>query len=253
MPIIRTAERSSAQQVNGFRLRRAGLARQVGAAPEFIGAGSVASGTSGTNMSWPSSYRANDLAVLVIEASGGDSTITPSGWTHMTGSPVVDVADATGSKLMVFWRFAASENEGSASIADPGDHFVGRMFIFRGVRQDVVPGRANATDTKTVASSSVTWPAITTISPNSLVLCIASRPDDSSSATVFSAFTNANLTSVAEAGEAGTVSGDGGGFVLNYGTRAAVGSTGTSSGSMSASLTNALMTVALEPSLALPA
>jgi hypothetical protein len=70
---------------------------------------------------------------------------------------------------------------------------------------------------------------------------------------VFSAFTNANLTSVAEAGEAGTVSGDGGGFVLNYGTRAAVGSTGTSSGSMSASLTNALMTVALEPSLALPA
>lgn len=253
MPIIRTAERSTETRINGFRLRPRGLLRQPGAAPEFIAAGLAVTSTTTGSPAWPTRHQAGDLAILVVETSGADATIAPSGWSHVAGSPVVDVADATGSKLQVLWRFATSDQEANASIADPGDHITSRIFTFRGVRRDVAPGRAYATDTKTTASGIVTWPAISTIAPNSLVLCIASRADDTAGTTVFSAFSNANLTNLAEAGEAGSVSGDGGGFVLNYGTRAVIGNIGTSSGTMTVSSTNALITLALEPSLALPA
>lgn len=253
MPITRTAERSTNYQVNGLRLRRSGVLSAVGPAPEFIAVGTAAAGTGAISPAWPARHQAGDLGLLVLESSGGDSTVTPSGWVHVTGSPVVDIADATGSKLSVLWKFAASDQESTASVSDPGDHALARIYSFRGVRSDVAPGRASATDTKTVASGIVTWPAITTVSPNSLVICVASRPDDVASTTTFAAFSNAGLTSLAEAGEAGTASGDGGGFVLNYGTRAAIGDIGTSTGTMTVSVTNAVITFALEPSVALPA
>ena len=253
MPITRTAERSRNTQINGLRLRRIGRSGRVPAAPTFIAVGTAASSTGVVNINWPTRHIEGDLGIMVIEASGGDSTVTPTGWIHVEGSPVVDIADATGSKLMVLYRFALNDAEAAVTVPDPGDHSVSRIFSFRGVRQDIAPGRAFATDIKDVASTSITWPVISTLSPNSLVLCIASRPDDVSSTTIFSAFTNANLTGTAEAGEAGTVSGDGGGFVLNYGTRAAIGDIGASTGSTTVSLTNAVITLALEPSLALPA
>lgn len=253
MPVFRTAERSNEFKTLGFCLRRSGLVAQVGAVPKYIAAGTAATGTGAGSIAWPTRHQKGDLAILVVETSGGDSTISASGWSHVTGSPITDIADATGSKLQVLYKFAATDQEANATFADPGDHFVGTIFTFRGTRQDIAPGRASATDTKSVASGTVTWPAITTLSPNSLVLCIASRPDDVATTTIFGAFSNANLTSVAEAAEAGTISGDGGGFVLNYGTRAAIGNIGTSSGSMTVSLTNAVITLALEPSLALPA
>jgi hypothetical protein len=253
MSIIRTASRSVSYQTTGFRVRSAGVTNSRPPAPFFNAAGGATTGVASITPAWPTRHQAGDLGILVIEASGGDATATVSGWTHIAGSPVVDIADATGSKLMVLWRFAETDSESQASIPDLGDHATGRIYGFRGVRQDIVPGRVYATDTKVVASTSVNWPAITTLSPNNLVLCIASRPDDSASNTTFSAFANANLTSVAETGEAGSSSGDGGGFVVNHGTRAAIGNIGTSSGTMTVSVTNALMTFALEPSLALPA
>lgn len=253
MPIIRTAERSTEQQVTGFRLREAGVFKQPPDAPIFISVGTAVTSTAAVTVAWPTRHQAGDLGILVLEASGGDSTITPSGWQHIGGSPVVDVADATGSKLSVLWKFAASDQEANFSIADPGDHILARVYVFRNVRTDVSPGRASATDTKTTASGIVTWPAISTVAPNSLVICVASRPDDSSSSAVFGAFSNANLSSLGEAGESGSASGDGGGFVLNYGISASVQNIGTSTGTMTVSVTNALITFALEPRLALPA
>jgi hypothetical protein len=200
---------------------------------------------------WATATKVGDLGILVIESSGADATATASGWTHFPGSPVVDIADATGSKLNVLWKFAESNAPASASVADVGDHTVSRMAVFRNV--STTPGRITATDTKTTASTTVTWPSITTPSPNNMVVFAASRPDDSASTAVFSAFTAAGLTGPTEAGEAGTATGDGGGLVICYGTRAAMGSIGTSTATSSVSTTNAVFVLALEPSVALPA
>lgn len=253
MSIIRTYERSANTLTNRFTLRPTGVLRQWPAAPTYVGTGSVTGTINAATVGWPTSgVKDGDLGIMVVESSGADADVTASGWTPVTGSPVVDIADATGSKLSVLWKFAESTSPASATTSDPGDHVVARIYAFRGV-STVNVGTITATSTKTPSSTSVSWPDLTTRSPNNLILCIASRPDDTTSTTTFSAFANANLTGVAEAAEGGTTNGDGGGFVLNYGAKATMGAIGTSTGTSSVSVTNALLVLALEPSLALPA
>jgi hypothetical protein len=251
MSLIRTLDRSTESEVNQFKLRSAGSIGAWPAAPTYVDIGGTASGASTGTVAWPTEATKGDLGILVVESSGGDAAASASGWTHFSGSPVTDVADATGSKLSVLWKFAESSSPASAALADPGDHFTARIAAFRGVTK--TPGKATVTDTKTTASTLATWPSISTPSPNNLVVFGASRPDDSGSTTAFSTFVASGLTGTAEAGEAGTTTGDGGGFVICYGTRAAMGSIGTSTVNITASVTNALFVVALEPSVALPA
>jgi hypothetical protein len=251
MSIFRSLDRSIQYQTNGFRLRSSGILKSWPAAPLYVGIGTGGSNAGATTIGWATDANQGDLGVLVIESSGADATSTPSGWTHFQGSPVVDIADATGSKLNVLWKFAESNAPSPASLADAGDHVIARMAVFRNV--STIPGRITATNTKTTASTSVTWPSITTPSPNNMVVFVASRPDDNGSSSVFSAFTAAGLTGPAEAGEGASTVGDGGGFVICYGTRAAMGSIGTSTATMNVSVTNALFVVSLEPTVALPA
>lgn len=251
MSIFRSLDRSTQYQANGFRLRSSGVLKSWPAAPLYVGIGGATSSGTSTNLSWATGTRQGDLGILVVESSGADDTATASEWTHFPGSPVVDIADATGSKLNVLWKFAESDTPATTSVADPGDHLIMRMAVFRNV--SAIPGRITATDTKTTPSTSVTWPSITTPSPNNMVVFVASRPSDSADTGAFSAFTAAGLTNAAEAAEGGGTSGNGGGFVICYGTRAAMGSIGTSTATTNVSVTNALFVVSLEPTVALPA
>lgn len=252
MSIIRTIERSSFSQVNGFSLRKSGTVGVWGSVPTYKGAGAGGANISGVTQGWPSNTCAGDFAIMIVECSGADTTPTVSGWTHFPGSPVVDVADATGSKLSILYRFVDTDGPSTVSIADLGDHINTKIFTFEGVSTTEV-GRVTATDTKTTASTSVTWPSITTPSPNNLVVLIASRPDDTASTTTFSGHTNANLTSITERNEYGSANGDGGGFVIVTGIRESQGAIGTTTATSSVSTTNALFVVALEPTNALPA
>jgi hypothetical protein len=168
-------------------------------------------------------------------------------------TPVVDVADATGSKLNAAWRFAASASEANAAIPNTGDHTGGRIFVFRGVRPGTAPGRAIATSTKTTASTTVTFPAITTLTFNCAIVAAVSRPDDSSSSTAFASYSNANVSNLTEIGDNGTAQGNGGGFAAWTGTIASIADIGTTSAVSTPSTTNAYIVLALEPSLALPA
>jgi hypothetical protein len=251
MSIVRTAERSQEQKVLGFKLRSSGSLFPL-ADPEFIAAGTPVNSGAAIAVSWPR-FENNDIGIMVIEASGGDATVTPSGWQHLTGSPVVDIADATGSKLMVLWQRATTSTPLTVTVPDPGDHLVAQIFVFRGVRRDIAPGQVYATDAKTTASTSATWPAITTLSPKNLVLFVATRPTDASSSNSWSAFANANLVDVGEIGDILTLSGNGGGFGVFVGLSQTAQDIGNSTATISASSTSAYMVAALEPSLALPA
>lgn len=252
MSIIRTLDRSTEREVNAFKLRASGVLRAwPSQAPSYVGIGTAAVSSTTASVAWSTATVVGDLGILVVESSGGDAAASASGWTHFAGSPVVDIADATGSKLSVLWKFAESNSPASASLADAGDHVLARIAVFRNVT--ATPGKVTATDAKTTASTLVTWPSVTTTSPNNMVVLVASRPDDASGTTVFSTFVNANLSGAAEAGEAGTTTADGGGFAIYYGSKATIGATGTSTANMTVSVTNALFVVALEPSVALPA
>lgn len=250
MGIIRTADRSPNSREVGFTLRSSGVLKQPGPAPLYYTAGGTFATAGDLNYSWPNPHQQGDLGILILETGGDDTTLTPAGWQHVAGSPVVDISDATGSKLHVLWRFAESDAEDAVTATDPGDHIIGRMYTFRGVRRDVAPGRFSSTDTKTTASTSATYPSITTPYDNCLVVMVASDPSDTSSNT-FTALTNANLSSLAELNEYHSTTGHGGGFSIATGIKEISGSTGTTSVTMLTSITNALITFALEPSMAL--
>jgi hypothetical protein len=249
MSVIRTAERSQQRKVQGFKLQSSGsLFPPV--APVFVVASTFTASTIATTHAWPRSFP-GDLGVLVIEASGNDATVTPSGWQHFDGSPVIDVADATGSKLMVLWQKATATTAQTFTIPDPGDHHTAQLFVFRGVQSNIAPGQIYATDTKTIASTSAAWPSITTLTSQNLVLFVASIAPDNSSTSNFSSFANANLTNVQEIGDVSQTPGNGGGFGVFIGVSQSAQNIGSSTAT-SLSTTSAYFVAALEPSFALP-
>ncbi len=222
------------------------------AAPVFQLAGTAQSGAAALTVAWPT-HLTNDIGILVVETGGEGTTLTitaPTGWVAVTGSPVTDVATNAGSKLQVFWKRAASAAETSVTVPDSGDHQVARIFTFRGCVTTGNPWDVIGTDTKTTASTTVTWPSVTTTVDETLCVFIASRPNDSASTTAFGAISNANLTGRGEAGEAGTTSGHGGGFVVAYGQKATAGAIGTTTAT-GPNTTNAEMVIALKPPAAL--
>lgn len=215
------------------------------AAPNIQDAGSVISGQGSVSISWPT-HAADDIGILVIETGGEGTTLTPSGWTHVTGSPLTDVASTSGSKLHVLWKRATSSSEPSVSTGDSGDHQIANIFTVRGCVTTGNPWDVIASSTKTTASTTVTFPTVTTTVADALVVLIGSRPDDSSSNTAFSAVSNGNLTSLAESHESGTVSGHGGGFVVASGVKSAAGSVGSTT-MTGPNVTNATFTIGFKP------
>lgn len=208
--------------------------------------GTQQNGVGALTVTWPT-HLTNDIGVLVVETDGaGTNMATPSGWDLIQG-PITDVANNTGSKLYAFWRRATSGAMGSVAVPDSGDHQIARIYTFRGALQSASPIDVSTSSTKTTASTTVTIPAVTTTVANTLVVWIVSRPNDTTSTTHFRVATFAGLTGVAEAAEAGSTQGNGGGWTLQYGTEATAGSTGTGTiTSLAVSTTNSIIVFALK-------
>ncbi len=214
------------------------------AAATFQAVGAQVKGTTEVNPVWPA-HIVNDIGIMVVETGGEGTAITASGWTHIAGSPVTDVATIAGSKLNILWKRAASNAEATVATNDSGNHQIARIYTFRGVIETGNPWDVVATGIKTTASLTATAPSVTTTVANTLVLLIVGRPDDTNSVTHFQAFTNASLGTITERGEAGSNVGHGGGFILTTGTKAATGAIGTSVSTKAVSTTDTYMTIAL--------
>jgi hypothetical protein len=198
------------------------------------------------NVPWPT-HVANDIGLLIIETAGSDPSLTPpTGWDALPGIPVVDVATSAGSKLYVWWKRAASSAEGSAATGATNSHILARIVTFRGCITTGNPWNVVTTGTKTTASTTATVPALTTTISDTLITMIVGRPDDSASTTHFGVPVNSNLTSLTEVAEAGTINGDGGGFVVSTGIKSTAGNTGTSTLTKTASTTDTYIVLALQ-------
>lgn len=221
--------------------------------PNFQAVGSlrVSAGalTGATAVPWPTTHVANDIGLLVIETSGDGTTVditTPTGWEAVPGSPVTDVATAAGSKLQVWWKRAASASEGAVTVPDSGDHQMARIFAFRNCIATGDPWDVTTTGNKTTASTTATVPAVTTTVSDTLIVMIVGRPNDNNSESHFGVPVNSNLTNRVERAEVGSLTGNGGGFVLSTGVKATAGDTGTSTLSKSVSTTDTYMVIALK-------
>ena len=211
-------------------------------APTFQAAGGAVSGTGGVTPAWPA-HAVNDVALLFCESAGGQAVTlsTPNGFAAVANSPQATGAGTAGTRLTVFWARATSTTMAAPVVADPGDHVYCRILTYRGVIAAGNPWDVTAGGVKNL----VTVSGVTTTMPNTRVVQIAARDDDSAAAG-FSAQTNANLTGITERSDAGTTSGNGGGLGIWDGVMPSAGATGDTTANVTSSV-HAFLTIALRP------
>lgn len=216
-------------------------------APLFLAAGPVVSDSRKLTVTWPAGHRARDVGLLILETGAGDATAALTGWTHVAGSPLVDVTGGGGSKFQLLWKLATSDAEPELSIPDGGDHSLGCIAVFRGGPLGGLPFSAVATATKTSASTLATLPAVAVSVPNTLVLLLCSRPNDNNSTSVYGEPVNAALSQLVKRLEGGSSQGNGGGFALFTGLMTTPGLVPATTVSQTVSTTNACFSLALPP------
>jgi hypothetical protein len=216
-------------------------------APIFQAVGAQQNSTGASvSVAWPT-HLTDDIGLVVIETSGNSANLTPpAGWAAIPSTPVTDVATTAGSKLHVWWKRAASSAEAAVATGAATDHIVARLFTFRGCVTTGNPWDVTTTGTKTTASTTATVPALTTTVADTLIVGIVGRPNDNASTTHFGTLVNSNLANIGAAGEAGTTSGNGGGFAVEFGDFAGPGNTGTSTLTKIASTTDTYVVLALK-------
>ena len=219
------------------------------AAPVFQAAGTAVSGTGAVTPAWPA-HAVGDIALLFVESTGGQAATlsTPAGFAAVANSPQATGAGTAGTRLTVFWARATSTTMASPTVADPGDHVYAQILTYRGVIATGNPWDVAGGNVKAAASTTVTVTSVTTTEANTRIVQAVARDNDSTAA-AFSAITNANLTGIAERSDAGTASGNGGGFGVWDGVMATAGATGNTTATVTSSI-NAFLTIALRPPLA---
>ncbi len=185
---------------------------------------------------WPT-HIAGDIGIFVIydDNAAISSDIDPfDGWTLIDNSGA-----STAARIKAFWKRAASSAEGDVNIAavsgglPNGSNCHGVIITYRGCVPSGNPIDVTTSTTRTT-STSCTFPSVTTITPDCMVLLLGARDNDNASA-AWSAQTNAALGSITERYDAGTVVGNGGGLSITEGTKAAAGATGTTSSTVTSS------------------
>ncbi len=221
------------------------------ATPTYVAAGSVASGTGAITPALPSGIAEDDILLLFLETANQAISISDSKggtWTAVTNSPqgTGTAAGATATRLTVFWsRYNGTQTAPTTS--DSGDHQLGRMIAIRGATTsgnpwDVTAGGVEATmDT----SGSIAG-ATTTVDKTLVVTAIATSHPDASSTAKFSAWTNANLTSVTERTDNSVTAGNGGGLGVATGIRAATGAYGNTAVTLANSAYKGMMSIAIK-------
>lgn len=180
-------------------------------AATWVGNTSGAGGTGSLTISWPSGHQADDVGFLVIETAAAGSTLTPSGWTHVTGSPV----SASGMKLNVLYKRATSSSESFVTTGDSGDHQHAAMFVIRGVAKTGVPwSEIGITSIDGSASADFAGGELT-YKNGDLVVAAVGHSYDAIPTAIFSGW-NFGAGSATEACDYNSDVGDGGGVALAY-------------------------------------
>jgi hypothetical protein len=205
--------------------------------PQFVAAGTVAVGTTGTiTPTFPAGIAAFDVLFTVAESVGGSSYAVPAGWAQVTNSPVVQ---GTNTQLTVMWlRYTGSEV--AQGLTGPTDHKIARTVAVRGLPRTGNPWNVLGTAVSAVSNTSASWPGATPTptAVNTLVQEII-------------ALTNATYTAITERVDNRTASGGGGSIAVISGAKATAAATGASTATLTTAATKAYMTLVL-PDAPLP-
>lgn len=214
------------------------------ALPTFQTVGAGVGGIADISVVWPV-HAIDDLGVLVVEHQDGTAA-APAGWTQFPDSPQVGDGGIAGiCKLAVFWKVAASAAEANVVVADTGNHTYGVILVFRGTHL-TTPQDVTAGDAITAAATAVSVPGDTTTVADCLVVLLCARGTDNDTAQ-FSGWTNADLATLTERFDAGTIEGGGGGLGIATGEKATAGAYAATTATLATTAVQARISIALKP------
>jgi len=233
------------------------------AAPAFRAAGTVVGGTNtatvDTSGEYPASFAVGDVLVALVEtanqtpALSASATITASnllGWELLPGFSAGGTGTAGGTaatRVTAWWRRVQGTTFLSPvqANANGGNHVNIRVLAFTGCETDEDPFNVLAQATA-AASTSVSFPSLTTTVAETLVVDAVAAPTDTTSAQL-SSWSGASLTSYAERDDQFNTSGNGGGIGVGSGSLASAGSAGSRSATLASSVVQDLLSFALKP------
>lgn len=217
----------------------------VSSAPYFLAAGTADSGTGTVSPAWPA-HVVGDVALLFVESTGGEPVTlsTAAGFVAVPNSPQATGAGTAGTQITVFWARATSAAMTAPTIADAGNHVYAQILTYGNVITGGDPWDVTGGGVKGAASTSVTVTGVTTTLADTLIVQAVARDNDSA-APAFSAQSNMNLAGIGERSDAGTISGNGGGFAVWDGVKLMAGATGSTTATVTSSV-NAFLTIALK-------
>ncbi len=197
--------------------------------PEVVGVSAAMA--QGANVSitpaFPAGYTvvADDIGITYLETAS-ESIGAPSGWTQVAA---ISVSSGTVTRLAAYWRRLVPGDVAPAYTGTT-NHKMGRMIVVRGCRTSGgvagEPYEFGSASSETVSDTTVSIPGVTTTIANQLVLGAFSTGQDIGSTAGATGWAASGLTNVVERMDNWGANGDGGGFAMASGERAAAGATG---------------------------
>jgi len=207
--------------------------------------GTLTDGIGAISVPWPA-HQADDIGLLFIETMG-EAVPAVSGWTQIPDSPQrTGAAAASDTELTIYWKRAAGSAEADASVGDSGNHQIAVIGTVRGCIATGDPFDVTAGDVLATADTAVSIPGDTTTVADCLIVAASSAGTDTTTPQ-FSAWANADLTSVAEWFDLFAIRANGGGFGVATGVKAAAGAFGATTATLATSSKQGRIVIALKP------
>jgi hypothetical protein len=148
--------------------------------------------------------------------------------------------------LTAFWsRYNGSQ--GAPTVSDSGDHQIARIIAIRGAVTSGNPWDVYAGGVESTADTSGSIPgATTTVADTLVVVAVAGSLPDSNGTSNFSAWTNANLTSLTEQTDNTANSGNGGALGIATGLKATAGAYGSTAVTHASAAVKGMISIAIK-------
>lgn len=212
----------------------------------FVNAGAFDSDAAATSVPpIPSGCVANDIMLLYVE-SANQSVAAPAGWsTASVGSGGGAAGGTSAILLQCFWkRHTGSESD--PTVPSAGNHQLCVILAFRGVVLSGNPWDATpVTSVNTTANTGVTFPTVTTVTDNCMVVAAVANWSVTSNPT--GSYSNAGLTSITEQVDGTTAVGNGGNLAVFTAFKTTAGATGTTSAAVSGGAGKSYVVIPLKP------
>lgn len=214
--------------------------------PSFRSSGTTTSGVGAITPPYPTDVAEDDICILFGHSGNEAMTLSDAqGFVEAVAQTGTGVAAAAGSTRFSIWwkRYNAAETT-APTMADSGDHTLGKIFAFPGCVRIGSPFDVIGTADTAASDTAVSIPGLTTTRANTLIVAICADGIDSAGGR-FTSAANSSLTNVTESGDFGTGQSNGGGIVVVTGIKATVGVVAATTGTLSSASVQARISLAL--------